>query len=162
MVYSVMSKFLAFITLIVMTSNLYSALPPWIQKERDLEMMSENLQLQRNSSIVLLAKVLKKEERIPLEAKSKRHSYRKSIILTIKPIKVIRNRHDVKIKNVLHVSYSVIVANGMVGPKIYNTKIAQEKQNYIFYFNDDLALSASNYSIDTENSELKQEAIDAY
>jgi len=162
MVYIVMSRFLTFFIMLVMVSNLYAALPPWIQKERDLEMMSKNLQLQRNSSIVLLAKVLKKEERIPLEAKSKRRSFRKRIILTIEPIKVIRNRHNKNIEKTLHVSYSVIVANGMVGPKVYNTKITQENKNYVFYFNDNLALSASNYSIDSENSELKQEGIDAF
>ena len=160
--YIVMSRFLIFFITLVFANNLYCALPPWVQKERDLEMMEENLQLQRNSPVVLLAEVLHKEEIIPPQDKTHRRSFRKKIVLTIKPIKVIRNRHNIVINKELGVRYSVVVANGMVGPKVYNTKIAQQNQKYIFYFNDNLSLSASNYSIDTEDSELRQEAVDAF
>lgn len=151
---------LTILSIILLTSFLYGALPPSVQKRIDLEMMQENLLLQNESPIVLEALVVKKEELLPSKGVPIIGSYDKEIILTLKPIKTIRNKNKKSLENNFKIKYFVLVANGMVGPKIFNIQIPKKDKNYIFYLNDDYTLSAKNYSIDTLDNDLQNEALE--
>jgi hypothetical protein len=152
-----MSKFVLIIVLL--SSFLYSALPPRVQKLRDLGMMQENLKLQEKSSLVIEGVVIKKVEINSKKYKNSRKSYNKKIILTVKTLKVIRNKHNIEVKEYINISYPVLMANGMVGPKVFNIMVAKKNESYIFYVNDDYILSAKNYSIDTIKNDLRYKAL---
>ena len=154
-----MNKLIIILIALLLSSSLFSALPPKVQKQKDLRMMELNLQLQNNSSVVLTALVVKKEEILPLFHKFIDASFSKEIILTIKIEKITRNKNSVDINNEMVLKYSVFVPNRMPGPKVYNIKVPKENETYMFYLDDSLHFSANNYSIDTIDNELRNEAL---
>ncbi len=154
-----MNKFVFVLIGLFFSTSLYSALPPKVQREIDLSMMQKNLELQKKSPIVVEAMVVKKEEITPVMDKKMRKPYNKKIFLTINVIKIIQNRHNIDVKQSIDIRYFVMMSNGIVGPKVFNVKIPNENESYIFYLNDDYSLSARNYSIDTLNNDFKNEAL---
>ena len=154
-----MNKFILFLSGLLLSISLNSALPPKVQRQIDLSMMQKNLNLQEKSPIVVEAKVIKKEEIIPKIDKDSRKSYHKKIILSIEVTKIIQNRHNIDVKKDINIRYFVRMANGMVGPKVFSVKVPNEDESYIFYLNDDYSLSARNYSIDSLKNDFKNEAL---
>ena len=154
-----MNKFVLVLICLFFSISLFSALPPSVQRQIDLDMMQKNLNLQEKSPIVVEAMVLKKEEISPKIDKKVRIPYDKEIILTVKVTKIIQNRHNIDVKKNINIRYFVRMSNGMVGPKVFNVKIPNENESYIFYLNDDYSLSARNYSIDTLKNYFKNEAL---
>lgn len=147
-----------YILILLCSTLLFAALPPEVQKRIDMEMMQSNLQLQEESSIVVKASVIKQEEIAPKNAHKRRGSYYNRVNLVIKVEEILRNKSSISINETIYLEYSVFILNYMTGPKVYNIKVPTLHKSYIFYLDDNLRLSAENYSIDSLDNALYNEA----
>lgn len=147
-----------FISLLLITS-IFAALPPDVQRRIDLDNMNSYLKMQDKSTIVIKAKVTSVKEIVPNIDPKSRMSYYEKIVLKIQKSEVLRNKNNIEIPSNMIISYDVFVGNMMPGPKVDNVLIPDKNRIYTFYLSDGLSLNASNYSIDTEDNQLREYAL---